>query len=125
MLIIVSLSICWFVGLVIGAVMFTNDSRDIGDIKDLEDMGDAIAMIGRDKKAQGSLVVLALFVGSMVFMWLYLGVVVLYNTIINKKGIYLWMKRLEVHNEADRDRVKERRLKGAWRTIKENSGDVR
>lgn len=100
--VIMTLVVFWFVGIIYGAVRFSRAARDVGSVDDLEDLGAALRLIAQDREAQGSLVILGMFVGAMVIMWLYLGVVVLYKTIVHRKGVYLWMKRLEQTNGEDR-----------------------
>jgi hypothetical protein len=125
MMIIGTLMALWIPGIIAGAVMFTRDANGVGDVKELKSISDALAMIGRNKRAQGSLVVLAMFMGAFAFMAVYLGVVVVYYGIVNRKGLFLTMKRKEVENDTDRKQVKKRRAARGWALIAENTGDTR
>ncbi|ETN38555.1 uncharacterized protein HMPREF1541_06591 [Cyphellophora europaea CBS 101466] len=106
--IIMTLITFWFIGVIYGAAKFSAASSNIPSVKDLDDLGDAMVLISHDKTAQGYLVVLVLFVFSLAFMWMYLGVVVLYNTVINEKGLWTWMKEAEAKNEGERQLYKDK-----------------
>lgn len=123
-----SLLVVFLVGMAVMAGLYGRSMTQVQTVKKVEDLHSlvgALEVIGHDKLATGRLLALLTFVGAAACMGIYLAVVALYRAAINDSGIFLWMKRMEVKNEGDRDAVKARRYAKGVRMQEMNAPGTR
>ena len=123
--IILTLMLFWFIGILYGGVKFAASSSKVGSVDDLESLGEAMLAISQSQETQGWVVVIALFAMSLVFSMVYLMVIVLYNTIVNKKGPWRYMKASEVSNGQKRMQYKASMVAKGERLVREYQSDTR
>lgn len=120
-----TLVIFWFVGICVAASRFGCATREVGEVQDLVDLAGALKLMGKDRRAQSWGVMLAMFVGATVYTLGYVGVVLVYGFIVNRKAVYDYMKRTEVKNEELRKKGREENQDKGWRIIYRNRRDTR
>jgi hypothetical protein len=98
---------------------FTAAKSKIPDRKTITTVGDAMNLVGDNTEAGAWLVGLTMYMMAWCFHAVYLMVIVGYNMMINNKGVFGFMKRMEKLNKKARIEYGEKKVEAAEKTIAE------
>ncbi|KPI39825.1 uncharacterized protein AB675_3523 [Cyphellophora attinorum] len=106
-------------GVIFLAVKFTAAHSKIPNRKNISNLGDAMNLIGDNTEAGAWMVGLTMYLMAWCFHAVYLVVVVGYNMMINNKGVFGFMKRMEEKNRKERIEYGEKKVREAEKIIAE------